>query len=114
MIAKFLQEGKSIDYTTVAALAAGDVVPLTNRCGVAVSPIAALGTGALTVQGVFEVPKTGGSGGETFTLDEKLYWDAGSEVATASSGSGSNLCLGLCIEAAGATDTSVKVQLALF
>lgn len=54
-----IAEGKSLSYTnaTEAAIAAGDLVVIGTRVGVAAVDIAIGATGTVAVSGVFEVPK---------------------------------------------------------
>ena len=61
MSAKYWQKGEAIDYTAAAKIAAGDVVNLATRIGVAAADIAAGETGAVYVTGVFEMPKATGA-----------------------------------------------------
>lgn len=79
MIARFVQEGKSIDYTPGADVAAGDVVVLTNIIGIAKLDIAANALGALTVIGGFEVAKPSD---EAWVFGQRLFWDADNEQFT--------------------------------
>jgi len=106
--ATFVQDGKSIDYTPVAAVAAGDVVVLGNIVGVAKLDIAASKLGALAIEGVFDVAKATGSS-SAITAGSKVYWDAVSEVATTTAGS--NKCMGYAIKDAGDDDATVRVKL---
>ena len=76
---RFIQEGRSIDYTPVAAVAAGAVVKIGNNFfGVALRAIAAGELGSLRVEGVVEAPK--GSG--TIASGAICFWDADNEVVT--------------------------------
>jgi len=65
----FSQDGRTIDYTPGAATAAGDIVLLGTRIGVAPSAIDANKLGSLQVEGVFEMPK---ATGESWTLGASL------------------------------------------
>lgn len=54
----YRHEGKYIDYTPGSAVTAGQVVDLGNgMVGIAIQPIAANATGALAIEGVFEITK---------------------------------------------------------
>jgi len=56
-LARFRHEGKAVDYTPEADVAAGDVVDLsTGMQGIANVAIAAGEVGALQIEGVYEVP----------------------------------------------------------
>ena len=58
--AVFKQEGLSIDYTPIAAVAAGEVVVLNSLVGVAKQPIAAGAKGSLALTGVYSFTKKSG------------------------------------------------------
>lgn len=66
-----------LDYTPEAAVAAGDVFDLGDNVGIAEVAIAANVLGALALDGSFTVPK---KTGETWTLGEAAYWDAGTNT----------------------------------
>ena len=108
--ATFIQEGCAIDYTPGAAVAAGDVVVQGDLVGVATRPIAANELGALVVDGVFDFPKASGVG-TAISVGSIVYWDAGAQQATTSSGAGANKELGKTVAAAGDNDTTVRVRL---
>jgi len=59
MADNLVQAGKNIDYTngTGSAIAAGDLVIIGQRVGVALVDIAAGATGAVAMEGVYEVDK---------------------------------------------------------
>jgi predicted RecA/RadA family phage recombinase len=110
--AAFVQVGESIDYTPVAAVAAGQVVVQGSMIGVAKTPIAAGALGALAVKGVFDVVKAN----EQQALGAALYWDAdgnpyGGTAGTgcATTTAGGNTFIGFAQAAAGATDETVRV-----
>lgn len=75
--ATFYQRGESIDYTNSGAskISAGTIVLIGARVGVAAGDIAAGATGALHVEGIFEVPKEYADSGKAFTLGQAVYWD---------------------------------------
>ena len=107
MTAKYIQDGKAIEITAAGAIEAGDVVVLGGIVGVANFPITSGGTGAVAIEGVFEMPKESGlaiSGGVS------VYWNPTSNYVTTSSG-GSNVVCGKTIAPAGATVTVVQVKL---
>ena len=56
-MANYIQKGNTIDYVATDAIAAGDVVGLTTRIGVAAGDIPAGAVGALAVEGVFEIER---------------------------------------------------------
>lgn len=107
--ADFVQEGLSINYTPATAVAAGDIVDLGELVGVAKVPIEANALGALSVEGVFGVVKSG-SAGPVFAVGEPVFWDTVNQLAVRTGASGCIL-LGVCVAAAGASDTSVRARL---
>lgn len=110
MKATYAHEGVAIDYTPGSAVAAGDVVVQGELVGIAKLPIAAGAAGALAVAGVFDFAKATG-GGTAITAGAMVYWDAGAQVATTSTGQGANKLLGKCVRAASNSDTTVRVLL---
>lgn len=78
-MATFYQDGKSIDYTPVGAVSAGDVVPLDSCIGIAKLDIAAGALGALAVEGVFQVDQ---ADGETWSQGDAVYYDSTAEEFT--------------------------------
>ena len=69
--AKFVHDGKAIDYTPANAVIAGQVVELGTIPLVAPVAIPAGVLGALSCDGVFDVPKTS----DAFTAGDTVYWD---------------------------------------
>lgn len=57
----YVEKGEIIDYTPTAAVTSNTVVALGALIGVAVADIAAKATGALAVEGVFDLPKGAGA-----------------------------------------------------
>lgn len=105
-------EGDVIDYTPVAAVAAGAVVLLGTIPMIAPVAIAAGVKGALQCAGIVKVPQKA----EVITAGDAVYWDAdgtpvtgdtlsGAATGTASAGE----LMGACVETTAATDTYVKV-----
>lgn len=103
-----IQNGKVIDYTNGggAAIASGALVVIGVLAGVAVSNIAVGESGAVDLQGVFELPKVTGT---AIAVGDKVYWDAtaGNVTKTASG----NTAFGAAVEAAVSAATTVKVLL---
>jgi len=106
--AVFVSEGNAIDYTPTADVAAGDVVVQGELVGIAKTPIVANTPGALTVTGVFDLPKATGAG-TAIPVGSEAYWDATNKVVTATAGT--NKFLGKTVRAAADTDTTVRVRL---
>jgi predicted RecA/RadA family phage recombinase len=110
--ATFVQEGDAVDYTPVAAVAAGQVVLQGSMIGVAKTPITAGALGALAVKGIFDVVKAN----EQQALGAALYWDADGNPYEGEAGTGcatttssGNTFIGFAQVAAGATDETVRV-----
>ena len=78
-MASFKQEPGTWPYTPSSAVAAGDVVVLTDGIAVASRPIAANTLGAVEVEGVFTVPKAA----EALTLGAVVYWNTTNSNVTA-------------------------------
>ena len=107
-LAIFLGEGRAIDYTPSADVAAGDVVVQGDLVGVARSPIPANTAGSLAIVGFFDMPKaTGTSSG--IAVGTKVYWDSTNKVVTATAST--NKYLGKTAKAAVDADATVRVRL---
>ena len=107
-MAKFIHEGRRVDYTPESAVAAGDVVVVGDLIGVATQPIAASALGSLAVEGVFAFPKATGEG-TALTQGTKVYWDAdNSQVVTTGN---DHKQLGFVTKAAADADETVQVKI---
>jgi predicted RecA/RadA family phage recombinase len=103
-MASYVQVGHVIDHTPASAVAAGDVVVVGALVGVAPRAIAANSVGALSVEGVFELPiATGATGAQGSAIN----WYAVSGVAHASTGTAA----GKLAKARLVGDTTVQVIL---
>ena len=109
-MADFIQDGQSIDYTPGSAVAAGDVIVQGELIGVAKVPIPVGHTGALAVEGVFDVAKET-DGGVTFATGSLAYWDAANKVAAVGDGGGEFKLLGKVVAPAADADETVRVRL---
>ena len=107
MIGKYVQPGKNLDYTNAGSdtIAAGTVVSLTTRVGIAAGDIAAGAVGALAVEGVFAFAKDNAA----ITLGAAVYYDATNGVMTATATD--NVPAGYAVAAAAAADATVVVKL---
>jgi len=102
----FVQIGDVLDYTPGSAVAAGAVVVIGVRIGIAVTAIAAGDTGPLRVKGVVELAKLGT---DTPAQGALLYWDnTNSRLTTTASG---NVLAGYAAKAAGNGATTVWLHL---
>ena len=98
-------EGNTIPHTPGSALTAGDVVVQSNLVGVADVDIAAGELGALSVSGIYELPK---NTSQAFSVGQLLYWnDTANELTTTASG---NTLVGKCTEGALAAATRGRVK----
>lgn len=102
-MASYVQGDCLVDYTPSAAVAAGDVVVLADLVAVAPRAIAANALGAVSVEGVWSMPKATGA----ISQGAIVYWDAtAGNVTTTSSG---NKRAGKAAKAAASADASVQV-----
>jgi predicted RecA/RadA family phage recombinase len=105
MKARFYQDGKTIDYTPTADLAAGDVVVLGKIIGIAQTDVPANTLAGLDIEGVFEFVK---KANDVVTAGALIYWDADNKVATVTSG---DTIVGIAVEASAATTGYVRVKI---
>lgn len=107
MIANYQQPGSAIDYPngTSSAIAAGQVVSLTTRIGVAGTDIPASAVGSLYVKGVFVMPKAAST---AIAIGAAVYYDASADNITTTTAA-SNIPAGWAIAAAAENDTTVQV-----
>jgi predicted RecA/RadA family phage recombinase len=102
-MASYVQGDCLIDYTPSAAVAAGDVVVLNDLVTVAPVAIAANALGAVSVEGVWSMPKATGA----INQGALVYWDAtAGNITTTSSG---NKRAGKAAKAAASGDATVQV-----
>ena len=106
MQAKYLQKGDSIDYTPAADVAAGDVVVLNARVGIAKLDIKANTLGALAVTGIYRIPKDASALG----AGNEVFWNAATQKASATS-AGDAVWLGIATADARAADETAFVRL---
>ena len=106
MANRYKQAGEFIDYTPGSAVAAGEVVVVTDRVFIAPRAIAANVLGELATCGVWTMDKTTG---EAWTLGQTLYWNAaGAKVTTTAS---THKIIGHAAAAAGSAATEGDVLL---
>lgn len=112
--ARYVGEGKSIDHTPSAALAAGDVSVTDGVLGIAGRPIAASANGSLGTRGIYDFVKVNGA----ISRGAIVYWDADGDPQGGTAGTGAatttstnNTPIGRVIAAAGASDELVRVVL---
>lgn len=108
MAAKFLGEGRRMNYTngTSAAISSGDVVVITPRIGVAQADIAVGATGALRLCGVCDLDATSA---DSWSAGATLYWNATTSKLTDTAGA--NPTAGIAFEDKAALTTTAAVIL---
>jgi predicted RecA/RadA family phage recombinase len=104
----FVQPGHSVEYSNSgSAIESGDVVVMGDRCGVALTDIAATtGTGTVNLSGVYTLAK---DNDEAISQGAMLYFDSSDSTVTATAAG--NTPIGVAHEAATETSTSCKVRL---
>jgi predicted RecA/RadA family phage recombinase len=105
MHARFIYDGKTIDFLSATDVPAGSVIVQGSLVGVTKLDVQAGHLGALAVVGVFDIVK----GNTAIPLGSKVYWDATAKqtVLTATG----NAPLGIAVQEATADDTVVRVRL---
>ena len=68
----YVQKGQNIDYTAAADVAYMEIVPLTACVGIALEPIAAGGTGTVSLTGVYDMPAATSL---AIAVGDKVYWN---------------------------------------
>lgn len=107
MATNYISAGNTVDYTAGgSAIASGQVVPLTDRVGIAKDAIAANTAGVLHVTGVWQVVKLST---DVVTQGQLLYWDNGNTRFTTTVGS--NLLAGWAVAAASGSTTVCYIKL---
>lgn len=108
MTTKYVQPGEIIDYTPAAAVSSNDIVKLGVLIGVAVADIAANATGALAIEGVFDLPK---KAAVAVTAGAKMTYNATAGFLTGAGATGDILGGAVAIAPAAAGDATVRVKL---
>jgi predicted RecA/RadA family phage recombinase len=109
LAARYISDGRYIDYTPAQDVAAGDVIVQGELPGVAVVDIPANTLGALCVDGLVDFAKATG-GGTAIAAGTVLYWDATAKRATTSAGGGANKYIGKSALAAADGESVVRVR----
>lgn len=105
--AKRLSAPGSFDHTPSADVAAGEVVVVGTRVGIATSPIKADALGSLADDGNWILAKAAG-GGLTFSDGDPVYFDATAQEATDDAG---DTFFGFAIGDAADDDATVNASL---
>jgi len=82
-VKNFRSQGVSVDHTPSSAISGGDVVAMADSVGVALGDIAAGDSGAVNLEGEYDLPKVSGT---AWNQGARLAWDAsaGAFIPTAS------------------------------
>ena len=105
MYARFIHDGKSIDFLSATDVPAGSVIVQGSLVGVTKLDIQADRLGALAVVGVFDVVK----GNTAIPLGSRVYWDAAIKQAVLTATG--NAPLGIAVSEAITDDPTVRVRL---
>lgn len=103
--AVFRQDGNALDYTAKTAVAAGEIVVIGDRIGVAGGDIDAGATGAVVVEGVFTMPKKAATAIEA---GKEVYFSAADGTVSTTS---ADTDAGYAVESAAADAATVRVKL---
>jgi len=105
--ATYLQRGESLDYlnSTSEAIAAGTVIPLVSRIGVAGTTIEPGELGSVHVIGVFEIPKNDTT---EILMGTPVYYDETGITATETA---DTIPAGYAAATAAAADAAIPVKL---
>ena len=107
MEATFYQKGDAVEYTAANGLSVGQVVSLTNIIGVALNDIASGASGAIALEGVFQLPAASGI---TAAIGDKLYWDDTNNLLTTTSTGNAVAGVTLTTKATAAANVYLKIN----
>lgn len=105
--ATYVQKGDVIDYVAGADIAVGEVIPLVTRCGVAVTAIANGATGALALEGIFQVATSDTSA--AWAVGDVVYWTTATNTSSKTATGG--IPLGIAAAVKGSTAAVGYVRL---
>ena len=105
MQARFIHDGKSVDFFPTSDIPAGSVVILGSLVGVTKLDVKSNTLGAVAAVGVYDVEKTN----VAVPLGSKVYWDATAKKANLTA-TGTTL-LGVAVLEATVDDTVVRVRI---
>ena len=100
-----IKDGKSLQYTATAAIVSGEVVPMNDLHGVAITDAAIGEVVEVLLSGVFEIPKEAPL---VINQGDMLYWDIATKKADKTN---TNKFIGYAVVAAGSADTTVQCKL---
>lgn len=102
----YIQKGDVITVTAAAAIESGDAVVVGTKVGVAVKDAAIGEKVAVSLEGVYELPK---KAADNIAVGALCYWDADpGEITTTAT---DNTLAGIAFAAAGTSTTTVQVKL---
>ena len=107
----YIQHGKSITHTPVAAVPSGGVAKIGSRIGIAASNVAAGTPGTFGVEGVYRLPKLVG---DPVGQGDTVRWDHLQGVittATVGAGNASIAAAGFAVTAAASAETFIDVKI---
>lgn len=116
MAKNYIQNGEVINFTNSgSAIVSGAVVVVGNLVGVALTNIGTNETGAVAIEGVFELPKATAA---VIAVGEKVLWDVSAgnfdaKSATPATGDISNACAAMAAAGNGATTVKVKLNVGM-
>lgn len=103
--AVFVQKGENIDFKASSNIEYMEVVPMASCLGIALEPIAAGETGAVTLTGVYEMPAA--SGVEIATGDAVFWNTENSNIDKDATGTPA----GIAVADKASAGTTVRVKL---
>lgn len=103
----YIQDGQIIDLTAAEELSSGELVQIGDRVGAAAVDIANGSEGSVRLSGVINAAKTTS---QSWTVGQKLYMNTSTKALTNVATAGYPFA-GICVEAAGSSDTSGKCLL---
>lgn len=108
MAKNYVAEGDVIDYVNGGTpIAAGAVVLIGKRIGIAIADIAANATGAVAVEGIWNVAKLGT---DVVGQGDLLYWDAGNSRLTTTATSNTQAGFAAAVAGNGVTTVNIKIN----
>lgn len=105
-MARYIYKGENLNYVNSGdnAIAAGDVISMVTRIGIAGTDIPAGGLGTVVTEGVFALKKKDAG---AIAMGTAVYWTSDGITATAST----NVPAGYAAEASAAGATEIEVKL---
>lgn len=104
----FIQEGRMLTMPAPYILASGDGALVGSIFGVAAYNAAQDDEVELATEGVFTLPKLTA---DDFALGAEVFWDDTEKKATVDHDEGANPKIGVAVQAAGDTATTLRVKL---